>query len=319
VSTQRLSGLKLNALVALDALLTECSVTRAARRARLTQSAMSQTLARLRELFGDPLLVRRGRAYVRTPRAEAMVGPLAEAIAAVERAVQIGMSFDPTRAKRTFRVAMTDLHAAIVLPPLLRAIAREAPDVRLQAEAMAMSGVSDRIVAGEIDLAIGFALGARERLHSEALFEDDFVLLVRRGHALTRRRRVRLEDYAKHDHLANTPVGFVPRAMSGAASPLGEETRIRSSLPYLLPLAALVRATDLVATVPRRLLGARVSLDGIAVIEAPPEMPKVTHAMWWHARSDRDAAHAWLRDGVRSAFARGPEEAQRRAGAVKGS
>jgi DNA-binding transcriptional LysR family regulator len=296
--------LKLNALVALDALLTECNVTKAARRARLTQSAMSQTLARLRELFGDPLLVRRGRAYVRTPRAEAMVGPLADAIASVERAVQIGMTFDPARAKRIFRVAMTDLHATIVLPPLLRAIARDAPDVRVQAEPMPMSGISDRIVAGEIDLAVGFALGARERLRSESLFDDDFVLLVRRGHPLSRKRRVRLEDYAKHHHLANTPVGFVPRAMSGAATPLGEETRIRGSLPYLLPLAALVRATDLVATVPRRALEARVSLDGIAVLEAPIEMPRVTHAMWWHARFDRDTAHAWLREGVRAAFTR---------------
>jgi DNA-binding transcriptional LysR family regulator len=303
VSTPRLSGLKLNALVALDALLSECSVTRAARRAKLTQSAMSQTLARLRELFGDPLIVRKGRAYVRTPRAEAMVGPLAEALLAVERAVHIGMSFDPTRAKRIFRVAMTDLHATIVLPSLLRRIAREAPDVRVQAESMAMSGVSDRVVGGEIDLAVGFALGGRERLRSETLLEDDFVLLVRRGHPLSRRRRVRLEEYARHDHLANTPVGFVPRAMSGAATPLGEETRIRGSLPYLLPLAAIVRATDLVATVPRRTLGAQVSLDGIAVLEAPIELPKVVHAMWWHARSDRDTAHAWLRDGVRAAFA----------------
>jgi DNA-binding transcriptional LysR family regulator len=225
VSTPPLSGLKLNALVALDALLAECSVTKAARRAKLTQSAMSQTLARLRALFGDPLIVRKGRAYVRTPRAEAMVGPLAEAIASVERAVQIGMSFDPTRAKRTFRVAMTDLHSTIVMPPLLQAIARDAPDLRIQAEAMAMSGVSDRIVAGEFDLAVGVALGSRERLRCEALLEDDFVLLVRRGHPLSRRRRVRLEEYAKHHHLANTPVGFVPRAMSGAATPLGEERR----------------------------------------------------------------------------------------------
>jgi DNA-binding transcriptional LysR family regulator len=97
----------------------------------------------------------------------------------------------------------------------------------------------------------------------------------------------------------------------GAATPLGEETRIRGSLPYLLPLAALVRETDLVATVPRRVFAARVSLDGIAVVEAPIEMPKVTHAMWWHARVDRDTAHAWLRESVRSAFARIRDDPQR--------
>jgi DNA-binding transcriptional LysR family regulator len=303
VSTPRLSGLNLNALVALDALLAECNVTRAARRAKVTQSAMSQTLARLRELFGDPLLVRKGGVLVRTPRAEAMVAPLAEALCSVERAVQIGMTFDPTRAKRVFRVAMTDLHATIVLPALLRVIARDAPDVRVQAEPMAMNGVSERIVAGELDLAVGFALGGAVRLQSETLLTDDFVVLVRSGHPLSRRRRVRLEDYAKHHHLANTPVGFVPRAMSGAAASLGTETRIRASLPYLLPLAALVRTTDLVATVPRRVVGSEVSLDGIAILEAPVELPKVTHSMWWHPRFDRDTAHVWLRESVRVTFA----------------
>ena len=299
VKPPHLAGLNLNALVALDALLTEHNVTRAAKRIKITQPAMSQTLARLRELFDDPLLVREGRDMVRTPRAEAMLVPLSEALQSVERAVQLGMGFEPATSKRVFRIAMTDLHLTMVLPGLLRELGAHAPHVRVEAEAMSMSGLPARIASGETDLAVGFLLRSTDELCTETLLTDDFVCIVRRGHPLARRKRVRLEDYARHHHLSNTPVGFVPRALSGPAMGFGTHTHIRASLPSLLALPAVVRSTDLVATVPRFLLRAPVDMEGIVVLEAPPELPKVAHSMWWHPRFERDPAHAWLRQHVR--------------------
>src|SRR5690606_17635 len=136
----------------------ERNVTRAAKRVGITQPAMSQTLARLRELFDDPLLVRSGRTLKRTPRAEAMLSPLAVALESVERAVQLGLRFDPETSRRIFRVAMTDLHLALTLPALLRTMEREAPHVRLEAEPLSTPDLLTRITEGEIDLAIGFLL-----------------------------------------------------------------------------------------------------------------------------------------------------------------
>lgn len=297
-----LAGLNLNALVALDALLTECNVTNAARRIRITQPAMSQTLARLRELFDDPLLVRKGRGMVRTPRAEAMLQPLSEALQSVERAVQLGMGFDPATSKRIFRISMTDVHMTAVLPGVLRIIGESAPDVRIQAEPMSMHGLSERIGSGEIDLAVGFLLRSTEGLRAENLFTDEYVCLVRRGHPLARRKRVRIEDYAKHHHVANSPVGFVPRALAGVRLGVSSPSRIRVSLPYMLGVPSMVRGTDLVATVPRRALVPPIDLEGLVVLAAPVEFPSVSHSMWWHPRFDRDPAHLWFRQLVREQF-----------------
>ena len=297
-----LAALNLNALVALDALLSERNVTKAARRLKITQPAMSQALARLRTLFDDPLLVRRGRDMVRTPRADAMLRPLAEALEAVERVVQLGMAFDPATSTRIFRVGMTDAHLTAILPGVLRVIASRAPEVRVQAEPMALSGLADRIASGEIDLAVGFLLSSTEGLRTEALLVDKFACVVRRGHPLARRKRLAMKEYAKHRHLANTPVLFAPQSLAGSGFGMGSTTRIRASLPYLLALPALVRSTDLIATVPSHLLAPPMDLDGLVTLGAPEELPPVEHTMWWHPRFDRDPAHQWLRALVRDQF-----------------
>jgi DNA-binding transcriptional LysR family regulator len=295
-----LHGLNLNALVALHALLSECNVTRAARRIGVTQPAMSQTLSRLRELFDDPLLVRSGRGLSRTQRADAMLVPLSDALLAVERAVQLGLGFDPATSSRLFRIAMTDLHLAMILPGVLRAIEEGAPEIRLQAEPMAIRGLEEEILSGDIELAVGFLMSSAAGLSTETLWNDDFVCLVRKGHPLARRKRLAITDYGKHRHLANTPVGFIPRSLAEAPFGFGARTGIQASVPYLLALPSLVRSTDLVATVPRRLLEAAIDLEGIVTVEAPPELPPVTHSMWWHPRFDRDPAHLWLRELVRA-------------------
>ena len=216
----------------------------------------------------------------------------------------LGLRFEPKTSRRVFRVAMTDLHTALTLPLLQHALGRAAPGVRLQAEPISLPDLTERISSGEVDLALGFLLRAPERIRSETLVVDDYVCLVRKGHKLARRKRLTLEDYAEHQHLANTPVGFVPRAMASSAYGFGGREGIRASLPYLLALPAMVRSTDLVATAPRRLLAAPVSFEGVVVLEAPRELPPVPHSIWWHPRFDGDPAHTWLREQLRAAALR---------------
>jgi len=303
MESTRLTGLNLHLLVALDALLSERNVTRAARRVGITQPAMSQTLARLRELFADPLLVRQGRAMVLTRRAEAMLVPLSEALLSVERAVQLGMGFDAGTSTRIFSVALPDLSVTMMLPALLRLVGEQAPGVRVQVEPLSISRLSDKLASGEIDLVLAAHLGSSEGLCTEELLTADYVCLVRRGHPLARRKRVRIDDYAAHGHLAYTPIGFVPRPMSDAVPDLASTSGIRASVPYLLALPEVVRSTDLVATVPRRLLSAPIDLRDIVTLEAPPELPAVVDSLWWHPRFDSDPAHQWLRARVHEALA----------------
>ena len=299
----RLSGLNLNALVALDALLSERNVTRAAKRIGITQPAMSQSLARLRELFGDPLLVRKGRAMVLTPRAEAMLLPLSDALLSVERALQLGMGFDAATSTRIFKIALTDLGVTMALPSVLQVIRKEAPAIRVQVEPLSDMNLSDKLSSGEVDLVIAVYLGSAGGLRTETLLEEDYVCVVRRGHPLARRKRLRIEDYEAHGHVAYTPVGFVPRPMAKTASVVSSGAGIRVSVPYLLALPDVVRRTDLVATVPRSLLSAPIDLSGVVSVDAPPELPRVEHSQWWHPRFDQDPAHQWLRARAREAFA----------------
>jgi DNA-binding transcriptional LysR family regulator len=303
MESTRLTGLNLNLLVALDALLSERNVTKAARRVGITQPAMSQTLARLRELFSDPLLVRQGRSMVLTPRADAMLVPLSDALFSVERAVQLGMGFDAETSTRIFTVALPDLNVTVMLPPLLRLLGDRAPGVRVQVEPLSISRLSEKLASGEIDLVLSVYLSSPEGLRQETLLTDDYVCLVRRGHPLARRKRIRIDDYAAHGHLAYTPIGFVPRPMSEAVPGLASASGIRASIPYLLALPEVVRATDLVATVPRRLLSAPIDLRDVVTLEAPPELPPVVESLWWHPRFDADPAHQWLRKQVHEALA----------------
>lgn len=303
MDSTRLTGLNLNLLVALDALLSERNVTRAARRVGITQPAMSQTLARLRELFADPLLVRRGRGMVLTPRAEVMLVPLSDALLSVERAVQLGMAFDALTSTRIFSVALPDLSVTLMLSPLLRVIEEQAPGIRVQVEPLSISRLSDRLASGAIDLVLAVHLGSSEGLRRETLLTDDYVCLVRGGHPLARRKRARIDDYAAHGHLAYTPVGFVPPPISEAVPGFASTSGIRASVPYLLALPEVVRSTDLVATVPRRLLSAPIDLRGVVTLEAPRELPPVVDSLWWHPRFDSDPAHQWLRERVREALA----------------
>jgi DNA-binding transcriptional LysR family regulator len=240
---------------------------------------------------------------VLTPRAEAMLLPLSDALLSVERALQLGMGFDASTSTRIFKIALTDLGVTMVLPSVLQVIGREAPGIRVQVEPLSDMSLSDKLSSGEVDLVIAVYLGSSGGLRTEPLLEEDYVCLVRRGHSLARRKRLRLEDYEAHGHVAYTPVGFVPRPMAKTAASVSSGAGIRVSVPYLLALPDVIRRTDLVATVPRGLLSAPVDLAGVVTIEAPPELPQVEHSQWWHPRFDLDPAHQWLRARVREAFA----------------
>ncbi len=175
-----LRRIDLNLLVILDALLSEQHVTRAAERLHLSQPAVSHALARLRDLLGDPLLVRAGASLVPTPQALELMAPLAEALAQVQSLLAPN-TFDPATARRTFRLAMSDYGAAIVLPGLIRTLRREAPGIDLQISHASREGMLEGVLNGDIDVAAGVFPEMPNELRSTPLFEEHYVCLVDRN------------------------------------------------------------------------------------------------------------------------------------------
>ncbi len=301
----------LNLLVTLDVLLAEGSVARAARRLNLSPSAMSRALARLREVTGDPLLVRAGRELVPTPRALELRGRvhhLVEEGAAVLRPVE---TLSPQHLARTFTLRSSEGFVETVGPGLIAAVTAQAPGVRL-----VFLPKPDKDSAplrdGAVDLETGVVTPAMgPELRAQALFRDRFVAVVRPGHPLAAgmdNEQLTLDGYAAAAHVCVSRVGGGIGKDGGGKGPvdsalraLGVERRIVASVGGFAAALALARRSDLVATVPLRHTAAL--RDGLRALPLPFAAPEVTVSLLWHPRMDADPAHRWLRALVRDACA----------------
>lgn len=282
-------------LFALDALLETRSVSAAARRMGVTQSAMSHTLARLRGQFGDPLLVRAGRALALTARAEAMAPRLRAAVRDLQDAVATVPTFDAATTTRTFRLATTDLVELAVLPALLNRLESEAPGVDLW-----LRGPADAETAlqrDDLDLSIQLltsdtpAAGLRTR----ALFHERFVCVYRRDHPLAA-GPLTIEAFASARHALVAPRGSRGGVVDAALTAAGLSRRTALIVPSFLVVPHLVAATDLVVTLPSRLAYTFAALLPLCVVEHPLALPGFAMSMVWHDRHEGDPGHRWLRE-----------------------
>jgi DNA-binding transcriptional LysR family regulator len=222
----QLANFNLNLLLALDGLLAERSVTAAAKRVRVTPSAMSHSLAELRELLGDPLLVRSGRAMTLTPRAESLVGPLHKLLVDTERLLGSGTTFDPTSAERHFVIAAPDFLATMLLPPLLAAAAREAPGVLIEIVPSARRGNAWLLETGDLDLALGAIVDASPGIRRTDLCTEGFACAVRKGHPSIH-GTLDLDAYVATPHLLITLGDDTgPTWIDQALAKLGKKRRV---------------------------------------------------------------------------------------------
>jgi len=292
-----LRNLDLNLIYPLHALLEECHVTRAAKRSFLSQSAMSRALERLRQMFGDPLLVRNGGGYERTVRGERVLRELESLVPRLEDMVR-GEKFDPARSQEVFRVAMSDHASMIVLPALLASVRRAATHVKLEVSASGTETFED-VAAGRINTYL-CAEEAPPSLESEMLFTGDFVCLV--GAALrVRARRLTLKQYLEFEHvLVEIREGQQP-LVDRALSQLGAKRRVALTLPFFVPAIFAIAQTDLILTVPRKLAEITAVMAGLRVVEAPHEIKSFPYFMAWHPRLTNEPAHQWFHEQLRSA------------------
>ncbi|MDP6977993.1 MAG: LysR family transcriptional regulator [Myxococcota bacterium] len=300
-----LAGIDLNLLVALDALLRERSVTRAAAAVGLSQPAMSRALARLRDLLNDPLLVRHGHAMVPTPRAIEITTPLAAALEAVRRTLEGPAPFDPATASREFKLSAADTTQPVVLPRLLARIGESAGGVEvstfpLRSNPTAFAGLA----SGQLDLAIGRFDAPPEDIRLALLYRDAMVCVARRDHPRIR-RRLTLRRYLAEGHLAAESDSPVDRPFT-IESILGEQglaRRVACTVENLAMAPYVVAGTDLICSAPRTSIEPFASGLGLRIFEPPFPTPGFNLHLAWHQRMDRDPGHQWIREMTLELFA----------------
>lgn len=289
-----------NLLVTLDVLLAEGSVARAARRLRLSPSAMSRALARLRETTGDPLLVRAGRGLVPTPRAIALreqVGQLVQDAEAVLRPVE---KLKLKKLVRTFTLRTREGFVENFGPALIARVGQEAPGVRL-CFVQKLDKDSTPLRDGTVDLETGVVGRATApELRVQALFRDRFIGVVRAGHPLSQ-GEITPARYAAGRHIGVSRRGLGAEPVDEALVPLGLQREIATIVGGFSAALALARASDLIATVPERHTGSLRA--GMHSFPLPVATPEITVSLLWHPRLDADPAHRWLRGCVRDACA----------------
>lgn len=289
-----LSSVDLNLLVALDLLLEHRSVRAAARAARVTPSAMSHTLGRLRGLFGDELLVRAGAGLVPTARAEELVGPVREALAAVRAALAPTEAFAPGALRRAFRVVCTDHVSTVLLPRVAAILREEAPGVDLHERPLAAS-VMEELRAGEVDVAIGIFPEATPEMRSRRLFRDGFVTVARPGHPRLGPGGLDLDRFLAEGHLLVAPRGTPRGTVDELLAARGLSRRVVRTVPHFLSALWQVGDGDLLLTVSRRLVVMAAPRVPLQSFPTPLPVEDYVLSALWHPRSDRSPADAWFR------------------------
>lgn len=286
----------LNLLVTLDVLLAEGSVASAGQRLRLSPSAMSRALARLRATTGDPLLVRAGRGLVPTPRAFALRERVSQLVQDAEAVFRPAERLDLTTLVRTFTLRTSEGFVENFGPPLLARLSEEAPGVRLRFVQKSQKD-SAPLREGTVELETGVVdKTTAQELRVQALFNDRYIGVVRSGHALTR-GRITPSRYAAGQHICVSRQGPEKGPVDDALEAFGLEREMATIVGGFATALALARASDLIATVPERHTG--ILRAGMYSFALPISTPEFTVSLLWHPRLDSDLAHRWLRSCVR--------------------
>ncbi|MEM9069212.1 MAG: LysR family transcriptional regulator [Myxococcota bacterium] len=298
--------LDLNLLVALDAMLEERSVTGAARRLGLTQSAMSHKLKRLRDALGDPLFASGRHGLLPTPRSQSLERPLRRALYDIAAALRTEEGFDPLTSRREITVAASDLLELSILPRLLASLGVDAPRMRLTFRQRTPAS-SAALRTGDLDLLIqpgsqsvpGIELQETAGIQRRHLADEDFRVVARADHpALGGRKRLTLKRYLDAAHVLVTPGGGPTGVADHVLSRLGHARHVALRVPHFAAAPILVARTDLLLTCPTGLAEAAAEIVPLRVFRAPFELPQTRVFMYWHERFQQDPAHRWIREYV---------------------
>ncbi len=294
-----LGRLDLNLLVTFDALLTERSVTRAAARVGLGQSAMSHNLARLRTLFGDELLTRGPDGMRPTPRALALIDPVRVALSQIQSLVSRDDAFDPRTAERVFRIGLPDSVEVLLVPSLLAYLCESAPGVRLRLHSTDRLQLLDELDADRLDLGIGIGRFTEGQTHHKRrLLSTDTYLCMFNAARVGVSPQISLDDYVRLPHVLTSLRPGERGVVDEALEKLGLHRMVALTTPRFMAVPFLVARAPVVTTMHARLARFFAGELGLSLSQPPVELPEVPVSLLWHASYDHDPAHLWLRQTI---------------------
>ena len=287
----KLSSINLNLISALKALLDEASVTRAAARLNVTQSAMSKNLAQLRDIFDDRLLIRVGNRLVLTERARELHSGVDAVLSDISRLVD-GADFRPVTCSKLFRIATTDYVAQNVLPEALEIISADAPDIRVEIT-LWTHGDARRLADGSLDFVSCIMDERVEGLRSDRINYDRFVCCMRKGHALA--GRLDRESYCAAKHAVVTGGGDKVRPIDDYLIRNGKSRRIVFSTPLFGSALEMVKRSDFLLTIPAHIAYNVQGQYSLHIADLPFDVPDFEYFLFWHESRERDRSHTWFR------------------------
>ena len=287
-----LSKVDLNLFIVFDAIYTEANLTRAGQIVGITQPAVSNALSRLRETFNDPLFVRTAQGMVPTPMAQNIIGSVRNALQLLRVSVQESRIFNPLEANKTFRISMTDLVEAVLLPPLFQRLRRQAPAVQIESFLAKRRETTKELAAGRIDFAVDAPLNTDLQVRHVKLFEDRYVCTMRKGHPLAK-EKLSLDEYLSltHIHISSrrSGLGLVDLALGK----MGIQRKIALRSQHYLMASMVMQQTDMAMTVTES-FARRHDLHAVELpVSAVPAQE--TH-LYWHESTDQDPANRWMRE-----------------------
>lgn len=285
--------LDLNLLQALDALLAEHNVTKAAQRLHISQPALSAQLARLRDIFGDPLLTPVQRGMHPTVLGEQLREPLRQALEQLTGVVDAASAFDPLKAKLTVSIAASDYEQYALLMPFMLHLRQQAPGIRVALHRADGRFLAQQMEKGEIDIGVMTPSTAPQNLRSRHLHDEHYVCIVRKNHPQVR-RNMTLDLLAKLEHIVVSPRGGgFTGATDSALAAHGKKRHVQISASSFLWVPEMVMRSDMVALVPARMVLDRA--DRLMILEPPLPVPSFSISMLWHERTHAHKAYQWIR------------------------
>jgi DNA-binding transcriptional LysR family regulator len=292
----KLGAIDLNLLVVFDAVMQERNVTRAGQRLGLSQPAMSHALTRLRYMLKDDLFIRSPKGMLPTPRAEQLALPVRSALDGLQHSLE-PTQFIASKATRSFRIAVDNYSAVVLVGPLAGRIIKIAPGVTLEFRPSGTLNIPNLLDRGELDLAIGPFPEQGERFSRLSLLQDDFVVVLRKDHPATGTRELSLEKFAALSHLAISSVQYATDFVDQALARRRLTRRIQLRAPFLSAVRILV-ASDMVSVLQRRVAEELVRYRPLVIRSLPHSSPTLETAMIWPRWLDNQPAHRWLREIV---------------------
>ncbi|MFC4271066.1 LysR family transcriptional regulator [Sneathiella chungangensis] len=294
----QLSHLDLNLFLTFEAIYTHGNLTLAARTLNVTQPAVSNALARLRDRLDDPLFIHAGKRMNPTPMAQRMIGPVRQALRLLQSGISAAEEFDPALSDKTVRIAIGDIGETILLPRLVERLRRLAPVMKIQAFNVPRRSIPRKLSLGEIDFAVDIPLLANTQLMYDKLMSDDQVCAVGRHHPLATQHTLTIDDYLAMSHILVSSRSRGGGLVDIELDRKGMSRQISVRLQHYQAAFHMIKEIDLAVTAPLQL----TRMYDCRTFPLPLEVPKLDLYLYWHISADQTAVNRWLRQQIFAAL-----------------